>query len=176
LNEERGWLTALDKATAPFGDFMARNFGAPSENVVLLGESAGATLDGVIPFADPIGKSGGYDSSNPDLAISRGCGEVIQACIPIDGVAIYATAALPKVLIHFTTVKGAAGIAKSGIINASTIGLFGPGTYLTRIGRPLNLFVRANANVPISVATPSGTIRIIPKLVYLRVFKSTPVP
>jgi hypothetical protein len=84
------------------------------------------------------------------------------------GTAGYGFAALPKNLIHFTTAAGAEGIAASGAINATRIGLFGPGVYTTLIGRPLNLFVRANARVPILLATPAGTVRIIPKLIYVR--------
>ncbi len=80
----------------------------------------------------------------------------------------YGFAALPKNLVHFTTAAGARGIAASGTINASKIGLFGPGVYLTSVGRPLNLFVRAVAKTPIVVSTPAGAVRILPKLVYVR--------
>lgn len=80
----------------------------------------------------------------------------------------YGFAAVPKNLIHFTTEAGARGIAASGTINATRIGLFGPGGYLTAVGRPLNLFVRANARTAIHLATPAGTVRIIPRLVYVR--------
>lgn len=75
---------------------------------------------------------------------------------------------LPKNLVHFTTAKGARSISTSAQINASRFGLFGPGVYLAATGRPLNLFVRAQAKTPISVSTPSGTVRIIPRLVYVR--------
>lgn len=75
---------------------------------------------------------------------------------------------LPKSLVHFTTAAGARGITTSARINASRFGLFGPGVYLASTGRPLNLFVRAQAKIPISVSTPSGTVRIIPRLVYVR--------
>jgi hypothetical protein len=80
----------------------------------------------------------------------------------------YGFAALPKNLVHFTTTAGARGIAASGTINASKIGLFGPGVYLTSVGRPVNLFIRACAKTPILVSTPAGTVRILPKLVYVR--------
>ena len=75
---------------------------------------------------------------------------------------------VPKNLVHFTTPTGVRGIAASGQINASRYGLFGPGVYLTSIGRPMNIFIRARAKIPIFVNTPSGTIRIIPWLVYVR--------
>ena len=39
----------------------------------------------------------------------------------------YGFVALPKNLVHFTTVAGAEGIAKTGMINATRVGLFGPG-------------------------------------------------
>ena len=84
------------------------------------------------------------------------------------GTAGYGFAALPKNLVHFTTAAGAEGIAASGAINATRFGLFGPGVYTTLVGRPLNLFVRANARVPILLATPAGTVRIIPQLIYVR--------
>jgi hypothetical protein len=80
----------------------------------------------------------------------------------------YGFAALPKNLVHFTTVTGSRGIASTGTINASKIGLFGPDVYLTSVGRPVNLFVRASAKTPIIVSTPAGTVRILPKLVYVR--------
>jgi len=80
----------------------------------------------------------------------------------------YGFAALPKNLVHFTTAAGAKGIATSATINATRFGLFGPGTYMAAVGRPLNLFVRATARVPIYLATPAGTVRIIPYLVYVR--------
>jgi len=80
----------------------------------------------------------------------------------------YGFAALPKNLVHFTTVAGARGITASATINATRFGLFGPGTYMAAVGRPLNLFVRAAAKVPIYLLTPAGTVRIIPYLVYVR--------
>ncbi len=80
----------------------------------------------------------------------------------------YGFATLPKNLVHFTTAVGARGIAASGTINATRFGLFGPGVYMARIGRPLNLFVRAQARTPIYLATPAGTVRIIPRLIYVR--------
>lgn len=39
-----------------------------------LEESSMATLDGIIPFADPFGDNGGYDKCDPLLAFSRGAG------------------------------------------------------------------------------------------------------
>jgi hypothetical protein len=80
----------------------------------------------------------------------------------------YGFAALPRNLVHFTTTKGAQGIATSSTINATKFGLFGPGVYMTSVGRPINLFVRAVARTPIFLATPTGTARIIPYLVYVR--------
>jgi len=84
------------------------------------------------------------------------------------GTAGYGFVGLPKTLVHFTTTKGVTGIIQSQSIKATTVGLFGPAVYLTRVGRPLNLFVRAKARTPIPVATPNGTARIIPYLVYAR--------
>jgi hypothetical protein len=80
----------------------------------------------------------------------------------------YGFAALPKNLVHFTTAAGSRGIAATDSINASKFGLFGPGVYMGSVGRPLNLFVRATAKIPIFVKTPAGTVRIIPRLVYVR--------
>ena len=80
----------------------------------------------------------------------------------------YGFAALPRNLVHFTTAAGAHGIATSATINATRFGLFGPGVYMAAVGRPLNLFVRSIARAPIYLATPAGTIRIIPYLVYVR--------
>lgn len=80
----------------------------------------------------------------------------------------YGFAAVPKSLVHFTTTAGAGGIAASGVVNATRVGLFGPGVYMASIGRPINLFVRAKARIPILLETPAGTIRILPYLVYVR--------
>lgn len=80
----------------------------------------------------------------------------------------YGFAALPRNLVHFTTTSGARGIAASSNINATRFGLFGPGVYMASAGRPVNLFVRASARHPIFLHTPAGTVRIIPKLVYVR--------
>jgi hypothetical protein len=84
--------------------------------------------------------------------------------------ASYGFARIPKTLIHFTTEEGAVGIAATRAINASRglNGLFGPGVYMARMGRPLNLFIRASSRVAIYLATPAGTTRIIPYLVYVR--------
>lgn len=83
----------------------------------------------------------------------------------------YGFAALPKNLIHFTTAAGARGITQSGIINSSRWGLqgiFGPGVYMARIGRPINGIIKASARIPIYLKTPAGTVRILPYLVYVR--------
>jgi hypothetical protein len=100
--------------------------------------------------------------------------EVAPATAVTLATAGYGFAALPKNLIHFTTGAGARGIAASGSINATRFGLFGPGVYMTAIGRPLNLFVQATARIPIYLATPAGTIRILPRLIYVR-WGMTPV-
>lgn len=85
-------------------------------------------------------------------------------------IAAYTFAAVPRSLVHFTTEEGAAGIAASRAIYASRgfRAVFGPGVYMARIGRPINLFVQAVSRVPIVIATPAGTARIIPYLVYVR--------
>ncbi|VAW63984.1 hypothetical protein MNBD_GAMMA08-2233 [hydrothermal vent metagenome] len=80
----------------------------------------------------------------------------------------YGFIALPKNLVHFTTATGARGIASSRLINSTRFGLFGPGVYAANIGRPINLFVRAQARFPIVLSTPAGMVRIFPKLVYVR--------
>jgi hypothetical protein len=84
------------------------------------------------------------------------------------GTAGFSFLRVPKTLVHFTSVAGARGITTSGVLNATKFGLFGPGAYLTKVGRPLNLFVRAAARTPIILETPAGTARIIPYLVYVR--------
>jgi hypothetical protein len=79
---------------------------------------------------------------------------------------------VPKTLTHFTTVAGATGIRQSGVINASrnmlNNALFGPGVYLAKIGRPMNLLISKKSLLPIVISTPAGTARIIPYLVYVR--------
>ncbi|WP_225975993.1 hypothetical protein [Paracidovorax avenae] len=83
----------------------------------------------------------------------------------------YGFAALPKSLIHFTTKAGAAGIARTSVIHSSKFGLhgfFGPGVYMARFGRPLNMMIKEAATIPIHLSTPAGTVRILPYLVYVR--------
>jgi hypothetical protein len=88
------------------------------------------------------------------------------------GTAGYGFVGLPKNMIHFTTPAGAAGIRASGVINSSPsfslCGIFGPGVYMAKAGRPLNGFVPEHSLIPIFLATPTGTVRIIPRLVYVR--------
>ena len=43
-----------------------------------LEESSMATLDGIIPFADPFGDNGGYDKCDTDLALSRRLGGILK--------------------------------------------------------------------------------------------------
>jgi hypothetical protein len=79
---------------------------------------------------------------------------------------------VPRSMVHFTTAAGRSGILGSGLINSSTNllknALFGPGVYLARIGRPINLFISEKSLIPIVISTPAGTARIIPYLVYVR--------
>ncbi|MEG1260045.1 MAG: hypothetical protein RSD44_03780, partial [Akkermansia sp.] len=90
--------------------------------------------------------------------------------------AIYGFGGLPQNMTHFTTNIGAKGIQASGTINATKVGLFGPGTYMAQVGRPINLFVPKASTVPIKFARQFGAIRIIPKLVYLRPFRGVKLP
>lgn len=39
---------------------------------------------------------------------------------------------------------------------------------MARVGLPLNGFIKSGATVPIVLATPAGTVRIFPYLVYVR--------
>ncbi|CAM3886875.1 hypothetical protein ACAN107058_19035 [Paracidovorax anthurii] len=97
--------------------------------------------------------------------------DVAPTTATVLGAAGYGFAALPKHLIHFTTEAGAAGIARTGVINASRAGshgIFGPGVYMARFGLPLNMMIKEVATVPIYLPTPAGTVRILPYLVYVR--------
>lgn len=73
-------------------------------------------------------------------------------------------------MTHYTNETAYQSIMAEGVIHGTKWGLFGPGTYMTTIGRPINWFVPKASTVPITVVTPSGTIRCIPKLVYLKPF------
>jgi RHS repeat-associated protein len=44
----------------------------------LNGQAAQATLDGIIPFVDPFGENGGYDTEDPALGLSRDLGELAR--------------------------------------------------------------------------------------------------
>lgn len=78
-------------------------------------------------------------------------------------VGLYAKWRTPKSLTHYTTKKGAEGIAKNGMRTGG--GLFGRGTYATTVDRPWSPFVPPNSKVPIAV--DGDFFRIIPYLVYL---------
>lgn len=97
--------------------------------------------------------------------------DVAPTTATVLGTAGYGFAVLPKHLIHFTTSAGAAGIAQSGLIHASRAGahgIFGPGVYMARVGLPLNMMIKEGATIPIHLATPAGTVRILPYFVYVR--------
>ncbi|PIE83678.1 MAG: hypothetical protein CSA09_01640 [Candidatus Contendobacter odensis] len=94
------------------------------------------------------------------------------------GTADYGFVGLPKNMIHFTTAKGAMGIRASGVINPSPWsmrGIFGPGVYMAKIGRPWNGFMPEHAVIPILLKTPQGTVRVLPRLVYVK-WGFRPVP
>lgn len=83
--------------------------------------------------------------------------DVAPTTATVLGTAGYGFAALPKHLIHFTTSAGAAGIAQSGLIHA-----------MAWVGLPLNMMIKEGATIPIHLATPAGTVRILPYFVYVR--------
>jgi hypothetical protein len=95
------------------------------------------------------------------------------------GTAGYGFVGVPKTMVHFTTPAGAAGISASGVIRSSAFGkhgIFGRGIYMAQVGRPINGFVPNASTIPISLATPQGTVRIVPRLVYVRWgFKPAPI-
>lgn len=106
--------------------------------------------------------------------------DVAPTTATVLGAAGYGFAALPRQLIHFTTKAGAAGIARSGVINSSKFGIhgiFGRGVYMARIGYPINGFIDKVSRFPIYLPTPAGTVRIVPYLVYVRWgFKGVKIP
>ncbi|MCF7855310.1 MAG: hypothetical protein K9N51_10975, partial [Candidatus Pacebacteria bacterium] len=133
-----------------------------------------AFADGVIPFWDPFEDYYADECGNVDSAYkwSRGIG---RATRDIELSLLYMYGGVPASLTHYTTQAGARGIAQDGVIRGGA-GLFGKGVYLTKVGRPVNLFVPAGSMVPIQVSTPAWTARIIPKLVYVKWGSGIPVP
>jgi hypothetical protein len=83
------------------------------------------------------------------------------------GTAGYGFVGLPKKLVHFTKPERVSAIVASQNLKPG-MGLFGPGVYMTKLGRPLNLFVPHTSTIPVFLATPQGTVRILPRLVYVR--------
>ena len=76
--------------------------------------------------------------------------------------AVNAGAAIPKTLTHFTTQTGAAGIAQTGAINASSAGLFGAGRYASSVGGyPRNFLVPQASTIGISITNTAGYIRTV---------------
>lgn len=75
----------------------------------------------------------------------------------------YAGAAIPKILIHYTTRAGAAGIAATGLRASTGLTLFGDGVYATAGSR---LFVPPAATIPL-LLDGAGFVRMIPGAVYL---------
>lgn len=88
------------------------------------------------------------------------------------GAAGFSFVNIPKTLVHFSTTAGARGIVADSAINPSLNmlknALFGPGIYLARVGRPVNLFINRTSLTPIVISTPAGVARIVPYLVYVR--------
>jgi len=125
-----------------------------TDSIVGFGDALGAGL-----IRRALGISNGNTDVNSGAYIS---GRIGGAAL---GIAIFATTGIPPVLTHFTTAERAISIAATGL-RAGGPGLFGRGIYATTIGRPLNLFIPAGSNVPISVLG-EGFFRIIPGFVYL---------
>lgn len=118
LNNEN-WMSELDAMSAPAGDWMAKNFGSTPEWVVDLGEGAGATLDGWVPFGDPIGTSGGYDYDDSRFGVSRFWGEISRdAALAAFGSASWAGAGGPTANIAVGAGKPfhvAYGVTRGGV-------------------------------------------------------------
>jgi RHS repeat-associated protein len=168
----REQLESQSAATTSAGQSIGNNLFNEYGNVIENGASfAGGFSDGVLFGQGHNLARLAYGSDTPWVDTSSGyyTGGMVTGITATT--AAYGFAGLPANMTHFTTAAGARGIAASGGINATRFGLFGPGTYMTTIGRPLNLFVPRASTVPINLARPSGTVRIIPGLVYLRPFR-----
>jgi len=74
-----------------------------------LEESSMATLDGIIPFADPFGDNGGYDKCDKDLALSRRLGEFSRDT--------------------YLSTLGLRGLSNSGLLNSNRYLRIGPGRW-----------------------------------------------
>ena len=131
-----------------------------------------AFTDGLNPFGNPFYNKGDYGDNDLGTDFSFACG-IITRDIEISS--IYLFARVPTNLIHYTTATGAKGIAQDSFIRGG-LGLFGKGVYMTKVGRPFNLFVPKNAIYPIFIDTPPWTARIIPRLIYLSWGKGIPLP
>jgi len=81
---------------------------------------------------------------------------------------VYATAAIPKTLTHFTTSGGARGIARYGF-RPSSGGLFGGGRYASSTGPfPFNPLVPVRSKIAIAIKNTSGYIRTLAPGTYLK--------
>ena len=99
-----------------------------------IGQSAAATADGLIPFADPFASHGFYDPCDKWNRFSHAMGQVAQASLTsaagLGAVRAANGFLMPSTLYHFTSAEGAAGIAATGGIEAGS-GLYGTGVYLS---------------------------------------------
>ena len=125
--ESGNWLSGMDSMLAPAGDWMASMFGSPPNSLVIAGEAAGATLDGWIPFANPIGDSGGYDYSS--YAFSRGAGTVGlgAAGLAFSGAAYSAYLANPYAVMGYSEAGIGIGAGVAGYDGLPNFGAAGGG-------------------------------------------------
>jgi hypothetical protein len=155
----------------PYGEFTWSEWGDVGDAFAEgFGKGLAAGIDGMIPFADPFTGAYADDCGNVDdiYQTSRMFGGISRdAFLAAWGGPAYFRGRLPPTMTHYTTKAGAEGIAKSGMIRGGW-GVFGKGTYMTKIGPPMNPFVPSGSRVPINLPTPSGTVRILPRLVYVK--------
>jgi len=119
---------------------------------------------------------GGYQVGSGFNSIADGNYLQGTAQIAGGGLALvgYLKGGLPQTMTHYTTSAGAQGIAQSGTINGG-LGIVGKGVYMTTVGRPNNLFVPKESVIPITLQTPEGTLRIIPRLIYFKPGNGVPL-
>jgi len=141
----------------PYGEFTLSEWkeigGAFAEG---FGKGIAAGVDGMIPFADPFTGVYADDCGNVDKQyqtsrlLGRISREALWTASGLGASRAINAATMPKTLYHFTSAKGAAGIAANHGIRAGH-GFYGMGTYLTRFNNPVAATLQGARGTAVSI-------------------------
>jgi RHS repeat-associated protein len=131
------------------------------------GESAAATADGLIPFADPFASHGFYDPCDNWNQFSYTMGKVAQVSLTsaagLGAVRAANGLFMPSIVYHFTSVEGAAEIAATGGIEAGS-GFYGTGVYLTGFNSAAIATIQGATSTEVAIAVSTEGLVISPTI------------